>query len=438
MNQTEPGPTTGPDDAPGDGFDAARVRTVGEMRRSKDDRLIAGVCGGAGRHLNIDPIIVRVVLAVLCLAGLAGLIIYVAAWLLLPSDDAERSLTAEWFDIGPSEPQVRTTGLFVAGLLALLAVIGDTSWGFTFWPLWVLAWLGLPVVGLYWLLVVRPRKARRQQAGAVPTSPAHPSTTQPWTTQPQAEQSTWTPSDGTTTLQAPAAGPGHGADTPATGWPPPAEPPGPGPYAPPPAPGPPRQRRPFSWALTLLTVSITAITMAGLFLWAEQGEALRWTVYVAVALGLTAAGLLVGTVVGNAGPLIPVGLVLTFALLVGALLPSLHAGDPRWEPRSAAAVESEYSLGMGRLTLDLTDVRDPSALEGRTVDLRHGMGETVVIVPEELEVELDARMTAGAVAFLDRRWSGTGLDIEQRSDATAPVLTLEMEQSMGQIRVVRR
>lgn len=138
-----------------DRFEPGRARSLADVRRPRDERLIAGVGTGIGRHLGIDPVIVRVVLAVLCLAGLAGLILYAAAWLLLPAEDAERSIVGDWFDLRENERQVRTTGLLVAGVLALLAIIGDTSLGWFFWPLaFVGFWLGLPVALGYWLLVV--------------------------------------------------------------------------------------------------------------------------------------------------------------------------------------------------------------------------------------------------------------------------------------------
>ena len=395
-----------------DRFEPGRARSLADVRRPREDRLIAGVGTGIGRHLGIDPVIVRVVLAVLCLAGLAGLILYAAAWLLLPADDADRSIVADWFDLRENERQVRTTGLLVAGVLALLAIIGDTSLGWFLWPLaFVGFWLGLPVAVGYWLLVVRPRRRARATQTAATPPPSAPS-----------------PSAPTQELTMPTAPP---VDTWSTTDPPPAA------SAPPSTAPPPRPRRPFSWALTLLTISVTAIAVALLSLLGPTDE-MRWTAYVALALAITGAGLLVGTVVGNAWPLVPVGLLLAAALVVGSLVPSLRAGDPTWTPTVAADVQDEYRLGMGLLTLDLTDVEDPTALEGRTVELTHGLGETRVIVPEDLDVALEAEILAGNVDFLGEQWNGTLVDVDRRSTRTGPALTLRVDQSMGQVRVVRR
>lgn len=57
------------------------------LRRSKTDRVFAGVCGGLARTLGIDPIIVRVLAVALVLAGGAGLFAYVIAWILIPEEN---------------------------------------------------------------------------------------------------------------------------------------------------------------------------------------------------------------------------------------------------------------------------------------------------------------------------------------------------------------
>ena len=63
MNQTQD-PVTGPAD-PGPRLDRDSVRELNQLRRSRDDRFVAGVAGGLGRHFGIDPTIVRVVLIAL-------------------------------------------------------------------------------------------------------------------------------------------------------------------------------------------------------------------------------------------------------------------------------------------------------------------------------------------------------------------------------------
>ena len=54
------------------------------LYRSKNDRMIAGVCGGLGQYLGVDPTVVRVVFAASVLAGFAGVPIYLILALIIP------------------------------------------------------------------------------------------------------------------------------------------------------------------------------------------------------------------------------------------------------------------------------------------------------------------------------------------------------------------
>src|SRR3954471_391524 len=57
------------------------------LTRSSSDRVIAGVAGGLGRYFSIDPVVVRIAFIVGSFFGGAGLIAYIATWVLVPSDD---------------------------------------------------------------------------------------------------------------------------------------------------------------------------------------------------------------------------------------------------------------------------------------------------------------------------------------------------------------
>lgn len=59
--------------------------TVRTFRRSNTDRMIAGVCGGAGAAYGIDPVLLRVALAVATVLGFGvGAVIYLACWVIVP------------------------------------------------------------------------------------------------------------------------------------------------------------------------------------------------------------------------------------------------------------------------------------------------------------------------------------------------------------------
>ena len=369
---------------PDDDFDPRRLRTLADMRRSKDDRMLAGVCSGAAKYLNVDPVVVRVIIAVLTFVGLSGLILYLAAWFLLPAE-GEQSIAADWFNLDKNEPQVRMVGLVGATVLAAFAIVGNSQWDW-----WGVPWVLVPIAVLYWLFIVRPRSRKRDSE---PTGPPG--------------------SGGTDTLVLDEDG------------------------GPPPEPTPTRKAR--SGALTGLTLSVTAIAMAITLIVAEANGATSWTTYVAVALGIVAAGVLVGTFYGHPGPLVLIGLLLTAALLIGWMLPSGASGQRYVTPTSAAAVEGAYEHGMGEFVLDLTDVEDAEQLLGSTVRVDTGWGQTTVIVPDDLNVGLDARVDAGDIHAFGRQSNGTYSNLDHApDDPDAPALTVRIRHSLGGVDVIER
>jgi signal transduction histidine kinase len=60
------------------------------VQRSGDERVLAGVCSGIARALDVDPTFVRLTFAFLALASGAGIVAYAGAWALLPSPDGSR------------------------------------------------------------------------------------------------------------------------------------------------------------------------------------------------------------------------------------------------------------------------------------------------------------------------------------------------------------
>lgn len=47
------------------------------LRRSRRDRVVAGVCGGVGEYLGVDPVLLRLAAVALTLSGGAGVLTYV-------------------------------------------------------------------------------------------------------------------------------------------------------------------------------------------------------------------------------------------------------------------------------------------------------------------------------------------------------------------------
>jgi len=69
-----------------------------ELRRSTDDRMLAGVVGGLARYLDVDATLLRIAFVALTVMGGAGVPIYLAAWLLIPEDGTDQSIAASFLD----------------------------------------------------------------------------------------------------------------------------------------------------------------------------------------------------------------------------------------------------------------------------------------------------------------------------------------------------
>jgi phage shock protein PspC (stress-responsive transcriptional regulator) len=54
------------------------------LHLSRSDRKIAGVCGGLGEWLDVDPVFLRVAFVLLALLGGLGIAVYVLLWLFVP------------------------------------------------------------------------------------------------------------------------------------------------------------------------------------------------------------------------------------------------------------------------------------------------------------------------------------------------------------------
>ncbi len=109
--------------------------------------MLAGVCGGVARSLGVDALVVRVATIALTLAGGAGAVIYVAAWLLLPREGEDESLAQSV--AGRPERQdwgeAAAIGAIVLGVVLLVRSTGLWFSDEIVWPV-VLASFGLAVI----------------------------------------------------------------------------------------------------------------------------------------------------------------------------------------------------------------------------------------------------------------------------------------------------
>ncbi len=158
----------------------AERTTMRRLERSRSDRMLAGVCGGLARTFGIHPAFYRVGFVVLALIGGAGILIYLAAALVIPDEDSQDSIAAEILHDARDHPwPLVGLGLVATAGVVLLSRV-------TLWPRGDAAWILLLLAGLAILFSAR-RTA--PSSPAVVTPPEGSET--PSTAAPRSERSRW-------------------------------------------------------------------------------------------------------------------------------------------------------------------------------------------------------------------------------------------------------
>jgi len=115
---------------------------VKRLERSSESRVIAGVCGGLGRYFDIAPAVFRLGFVVLTLLGGAGILVYLAAIIVIPKEGFDSSIAEDVLRKRRDHPvRLVALGLIAVAILSLLAR-ADT------WPSAGAAWLLVVVAGL--------------------------------------------------------------------------------------------------------------------------------------------------------------------------------------------------------------------------------------------------------------------------------------------------
>ena len=125
------------------------------LERSSADRVIAGVSGGLGRYFDLNPTFFRLGFVVLTLLGGAGILIYLAAVLVVP-DEGKQSIAAETL----SARRERPWPLVGLGLAAVaLAVLLSRA---AIWPAAGFGWVLVLLAGLVILWTSDARRGSRR------------------------------------------------------------------------------------------------------------------------------------------------------------------------------------------------------------------------------------------------------------------------------------
>jgi phage shock protein PspC (stress-responsive transcriptional regulator) len=358
--------------------------------RPQEGRWIGGVAAGLGRYFDVNPLVYRIAFAALALVGGTGLLLYLAAWLVIPEEGRDESIAVEALRDRRDQPWL----LVGVGLLAFGALFALSE--ARFWPGTGNVWLAATLVGgaLVWWHV--SQRADRPRAAETTTT--------------------------TTASAAPLA-----ADEAPTRVQPPPSPPRP-------------PARPSLFAPVLGAL----LAAAGLF-----GLLAVLDVYdVDVAAALAAGVVIVGAAIAigamtqrRVGGLVVLGLLLLAAFSVAAMTPvsvGAGVGEKSEQPATITALEPSYELGIGDLELDLGDLTLPAGTT--SVDASVGVGKLVVTVPEDVALLIDAHAGIGSIDLLGARDDGVDADRTVAlpgSTPDAPVLDLEADIAIGDIEVRR-
>ncbi|WP_051800106.1 PspC domain-containing protein [Catenuloplanes japonicus] len=398
-------PPPGP--APAGAFPGGAAPRLFGLVRPHNGRYIAGVCAGIGRATNTDPVLWRVLLAVLAVFGGAGLLIYLAAWLIIPAEGDSGSPLENVLGKGTSSTSpITVAGLTILALVTFAYIMSDT------WRAMLLVACAA-VVGA--LIVNRGRIP--VQGHAAPPPPPPPASPEPAPGVPPVP-----PNDQQPPPQpgyAPAAPPPWQAP-PSGGYRPPFAPHGPyrSPYSatnpppPPPArqrpPKPPKERSPLLGAtFSVILMAIGVLAIIDLSNLANPGA----PVYFAAVLAIIGVGMLIGTKWGRGRGLIAPGLAAALALgiSVAAASDGFDDGSPRVStivPRTMNELPTRYSAGFGDTTIDLRNLDFTG--QDKSLRIEQGAGNLSIVLPPTLDVIVDIEVGAGHAEVLGRETDGVG------------------------------
>jgi hypothetical protein len=190
-------------------------------------------------------------------------------------------------------------------------------------------------------------------------------------------------------------------------------------------------------SITKIVLSLLLIA-GGAAALADQADLfeIRPGAFLAFALVVVGIGLIIGSKVGRSRGLIPIGIVLTVLLGLGAATDGAFrggAGERSYRPLTPNDVRDEYRLGAGELTLDLTDLRFPD--EPVEIDVRAFAGEVLVIVPDDINVSVRARAGAGDISVFGHNEDGISPDVRSRRTGELGELDLSVRVALGEINV---
>ena len=420
---------------------ATAAEGPGPFRREGRYKVLAGVCSGLARQCDMDPVIFRIVLAVLSATGGIGLIFYGLVWLLVPYEGEEENEVRKLLT-GRVDGQALTAVLFAlvgcgvflsmlrnGGLLTFAGVLSLLLAGAGYWSRQRGAFDHDP-------LAAQAAADAPPEATAPPVPASYPS----WWRDPIVKDGThvggtgylWGPSGARDVAAAVNIARDGSAGRLIR-----AE------YRP--RPRGPRWIGGWVFLLALLAGGLgTGLT------WWNQPLGTSLQTGLAASLVVFGVGIAVSSFLGRTGAGSVILAVLTAALLAASAALPKDIGTrwtrTTWAPTSVAAVQEKYHLGMGEGTLDLTRLK---LARGQTVAIRAdtGAGQLKVVVPRDATVKLRINAGMGDIQLPgNAKKKNVEVKLGERKELTLPpasgakntaTLDLNLKVGVGQVEVTR-
>lgn len=373
--------------------------------RPVEDRWFGGVAEGLGRYFDMSPTVYRIAFAALALAGGTGVLIYMAAWLIIPDEDDSESIAERVLRDHRDQPIL----LIGAGVLALafIAAISHAE----LWSSPGSLWTAIVIAGLalIWWGWQAGRASPPSDDDIVASVEFHgvPASTAAAAAPVGDSQAQPTPAAGAAARTAAKRG---------------------------------RRRKPVLF-LPVVGIVAAAVSVFALLQVLDVTN-VDWRFGLVGAIALVNLGALAGLAAGRSvAALVGLGLLLGAVLIVAVAVDVPFKGGigSRVErPVTAAELRDTYRLAVGELELDLGNAPLPPG--DTRIQASVGVGQLRVTVPRDVEVEVDGHAGIGELDVLGRTSSGIATDrtVNDAPPSSTRRLTLEADVGIGKVEVVRR
>jgi phage shock protein PspC (stress-responsive transcriptional regulator) len=386
------------------------------LQRSVSDARVAGVCGGIAERYRIDPLLVRIVAVIIALSSGVGIVLYGAAWLLLPRGSEQPALVRAF----PTVDRVRsrTWIVLVAGAVVVVLVVVGSAFDVSLMPTMV-------VLGILYASQLRP--GSRSAVQSVPDAQTYQRMPE---SLPQPQWPLLAPPPGDLIITTPA-----GPWRPTNRWGQPLSAKDCATYFSVPDPvglyehrasAPPQRRSRVLAVISGLAIAafFAMLSLLGAFVKVPP------VTYLAAGLILVGVALVVGAFLGRPRGFIAIATALI--LIAGfQTMDTAGAASPTYKTvTSTKEVPPEVDAAGGDYTLDLSGLR---ATDDTTTFIHMTTGNVVVLLPKGGNYSLTWTVTSGKVTLPDgTEAAGTG-DLAASPDPNKPTTTISVDVLWGDL-----